>query len=344
MPLSAVLNNKPIYGFNFSPKEWSELKEMYRGQELSMSCCGNKARPKTSKLGTQFFSHVRRGECDSVAESEDHLTLKNMVAKVAIEAGWDVTSEYRGETPDGEKWVADVHCRKDTKEMVFEIQWSPQSYEEYERRTQKYLSSGIQRCAWLCRDYKYKENAFPETFETPCFGISGKSGKYMVSKFDVDVETFLKGMFNRKLKWLPVKGQKLVCYAFYNTSLCTRCGGQNNYFCSLHVYSPEGHRLAEELYFNYGTSTQELIEANVTTEQLLQHQIGSFHHIYDKRAGYAFMAHGCLHCNGIKCNHTYRYDYHSDKSRAVRFEATYDPELLYISPKWFFTKRMDNID
>ncbi|MDN3686053.1 hypothetical protein QW180_30800 [Vibrio sinaloensis] len=124
----------------------------------------------------------------------------------------------------------------------------------------------------------------------------------MVSKFDVDVETFFKkACSTEKLKWLPVKGQKNWFAMRFTILACVHVvEGKNNYFCNLHVYSPEGHRLAEELYFSYGTSTQELIEANVTTEQLLQHQIGSLHHIYDKRAGYAFMAHGCLHCNGIK--------------------------------------------
>ena len=48
--------------------------------------------------------------------------------------GWDVVTEKHGETPDGERWIADVFCTKGTVKIVFQVQWPPQSVEEFKRR------------------------------------------------------------------------------------------------------------------------------------------------------------------------------------------------------------------
>ena len=73
-----------------------------------MTCCDEHATIKTSKLGTQFFAHKRRGECTSAAETAEHLFVKACIAKAIRGTGWEVNTEQRGQAPDGSVWVADV--------------------------------------------------------------------------------------------------------------------------------------------------------------------------------------------------------------------------------------------
>ncbi|MEZ9782336.1 hypothetical protein AB4292_17250 [Vibrio cyclitrophicus] len=338
MPLRAVFDGVQLQAFDLDYDEWCQLKDTYKSYSLTMGCCGHKAIPKTSKLGTQYFAHARRGECSSAPETADHLKLKTIVAQAASKAGWNVITEFKGNTPSGEAWVADVFCQKGQSQIVFEIQWSYQTFDEYERRTRKYMESGINRCAWLYRAYKNRDNQLPESKEVPCFAISIEDDDYKVTKFDLEVGTFVEGMFDRKLKWQPLKAQPLTGYAYYNDSRCLKCGGLNNYFCSMGVYSKEGQYLGGGLYYGYGgwSTIQEIIGANIPQEILREHFIGSLDHIYNKKGDYAYMDHGCLHCNGVHCNRTDRYDYHSDKSKAIEFTFSYDPELLHLTPEWHF--------
>jgi len=156
MPLRALLDGKQLYSFLHLDDEWQQLKQNDIRKRLKMACCDRRAIPKTSKLGTPYFAHHKRGDCSSAPESAEHLYLKSLVAKTAIEFGWNVVTEQRGETPDGEAWVADVFCSKGSSKLAFEIQWSYQHREEFERRQAKYVASGV-RCAWLYRLHAGRE-------------------------------------------------------------------------------------------------------------------------------------------------------------------------------------------
>ncbi|MGR5065026.1 competence protein CoiA [Photobacterium sp. DNB22_13_2] len=337
MPLRATLDGSAVQSFNYSSNEWGQLKSSYKSRTLTMACCGHKAIPKTSKLGTRYFAHARRGECTSAPETADHLKLKTIVAKAAEDAGWQVTTEFEGMTPGGEKWVADVYCQRGDKTMVFEVQWSHQSESEYLRRTEKYEASGINRVAWLYRDRANRDRLYDQPDSLPKFGFIPSDNGYVVPDFDVDIVEFVEGMFAGRLKWAPKKGDILDAFACYNKSLCLKCGGLNHYVCALEVHTKSGVSLGGELFDLY-SSAREVIEANVSRERLLEYGIGSLDHIYNKRGGYAYMAHGCLHCNGVHCNHTYRFDYHTDITRSVPFSFRYDPALLHLRPKWCFSK------
>ncbi len=59
-------------------------------KNLRMTCCDEHATIKTSKLGTQFFAHKRRGECTSAAETAEHLFVKACIAKAIRGTGWEV--------------------------------------------------------------------------------------------------------------------------------------------------------------------------------------------------------------------------------------------------------------
>ncbi|MBE8232242.1 MAG: hypothetical protein HAW67_00805 [Endozoicomonadaceae bacterium] len=150
MPLRAVISEKTIHAFELAHEEWMHIKSTHKHINLLMPCCSRKAIPKTSRLGTQYFAHAKKGNCISAPETKEHIYLKSLVANAAKRSGWDVITEYSGVTPDGEKWIADVFCFKGNAKIVFEIQWSHQGIEEYQRRAKKYAESGI-RSAWLFR-------------------------------------------------------------------------------------------------------------------------------------------------------------------------------------------------
>ena len=66
MPLSCKLGEKTVFSFDFDAPGWAGLKASNASEKnLRMTCCDEHVTLKTSKLGTQFFAHKRRGECTS---------------------------------------------------------------------------------------------------------------------------------------------------------------------------------------------------------------------------------------------------------------------------------------
>ncbi len=347
MPLRAIFNGQNLQSFSMSNEEWADLKETYKKNSLTMFCCGQKAIPKTSKLGTKYFSHAKRDGCEQPNEIADHLRLKTMVAEIAESAGWEVTTESLGKTTDGEKWVANILCRKGKVALVFEIQWSFQNIDEYERITKKYLDSGINRVAWLYRlpkrydEYDLFQKRIRDKTELPMFGFTPTDDNYHVPQFDLKLSELVKGMFGGELKWRPAIGEKLIGYARYNQTHCLKCGGPNNYFTGIALYTEHGALIHQAEYWNSSASL--VFEWLISKKEMQERMIGSTVHIYNKSGNYAYMAHGCLHCTGVQCNHTGRYEYPTDNKQAIRFEFTYDPDLYYVPPKWCLKDRFGPI-
>lgn len=148
MPLKASLNGKEIHSFEFNSQEWEYLKQTYKSQSLFMSCCGQPGIPKTSKLNNYYFAHKSKSDCLYAKESAEHLYLKFLIAKLASDAGWSVTTEKQGATPAGEQWIADVFCTRNNAKLVFEVQLSPQKDDEFKERQKRYIASGV-RALWL---------------------------------------------------------------------------------------------------------------------------------------------------------------------------------------------------
>lgn len=96
------------------------------------------------KLGTQFFAHYPSRNCRfSSGESREHQMCKYLILKYLHDHGWTIFPEYRGQTPDGETWIADIYVEKKKAKIIIEIQWSPQSIEVTKRRQEKYITSGV---------------------------------------------------------------------------------------------------------------------------------------------------------------------------------------------------------
>ena len=158
MAFSCNKDNQTIYGFQYDLKDWITLKEN-KESVFEMTCCGNQAILKTSKLGTQFFAHKvkpKTSDCSTGGESAEHIHIKYLVMKELDKNGWAVEVEKRGATPDGEDWIADIYAEKGKVKIAIEVQWSPQAFIETRRRQEKYARSGV-RCAWLLRSGSIKD-------------------------------------------------------------------------------------------------------------------------------------------------------------------------------------------
>lgn len=222
MPLRAISDSGDIHAYQLSDLDWAGLKSSYRSMGIRMPCCGSAAIPKTSSLGNNFFAHYRKGECTSAPESAEHLYCKQIIARAALNAGWDVTTEWMGKSPTGEEWIADVFCQLGDAKRALEIQLSPQSLDETIRRQTRYFDSGV-RGAWFFgpqkRPYKLEDNQ-----EVPAFVLSEfKAGiEPIVEGFGVPLSDFVTGMLTKKLVWHRPKINKPI-YIEFMEDICWAC-------------------------------------------------------------------------------------------------------------------------
>lgn len=152
MALSCILNGNKVMSFAFSNEQWLWLKQNYKKHHLMSQCCGQPMVPKTSPGGLQFFAHknINAHSCGGSGETVQHQFCKYIIAKTLARLGWAVEVEKRGITPNGDIWVADVYAEKLDRRVVFEVQWSPQSYAKTLQRQKLYEKSNVE-CYWLLR-------------------------------------------------------------------------------------------------------------------------------------------------------------------------------------------------
>lgn len=205
MPIRAASDQGDIHAFALGAGQWAELKATYRGLNLHMPCCGVAAVPKTSTRGNYFFAHARRGECATADESPEHLYCKSLIAKAALDAGWDVTTERPGVSPAGESWVADVFCEKGRTKLALEVQMSPQADEETIRRQQRYEDSGVWG-AWFFGDRARRETlAFDG--KTPAFRLRPLVVGVLptMEHFGVRLPDFVAALLQKRVTWSAPK-------------------------------------------------------------------------------------------------------------------------------------------
>lgn len=172
MPLSATLHGHRVISTQLTDAEWETLRQESKASHgcLLMGYSGYPCYGRTSKLGLRHFAH-RRGAPDDLppwAETAEHLLSKALVVAAAERLGWEVRTEVPSED---RSWIADTLVEKDGRRIAFEVQWSRQSDDDYEFRTQRYADQGIE-CVWLARrcptlmsDYYLTVGA---SFETIC--------------------------------------------------------------------------------------------------------------------------------------------------------------------------------
>lgn len=229
MPLRAQLNGKDIFSFEFTTEKWNEFKKSYRNHIVTMPCCKARAIPKTSKLGTQFFSHYIRDNCDYKNESAEHIHIKTVIAKTALSLGWTVKTEYPGISPSGEKWIADVYCEKDNEKIIFEIQLSKQKAESTVQRQNRYFDSNI-KSIWFGSSEHHEHKITGSCYRLPYFLIDTfkTPDTPNINGLDIPISDFVKCILNGNLKWSPLK----LKYELLLIELpCPRCKQKHKTIC-----------------------------------------------------------------------------------------------------------------
>lgn len=152
MGFQCYLNQKHVYSFSLLDTEWYALKENYKEIGLKISCCGTDCVPKENQLGTRFFAHKKLEDCpySNIKDSRELQYLKYIISRVLVKLGWHVEHNFRGVTPDGSDWTADIYAEKNGTRFIFEILWNEGRVSSALDKYQKYNASGI-RSAWFMR-------------------------------------------------------------------------------------------------------------------------------------------------------------------------------------------------
>jgi hypothetical protein len=206
MSLSAKLDGEKITSFSYDEDGWNRLKKTYHHGRLETICCSQLAIPKRSPKGLLFFAHKSKNLSCTEGESPAHEYVKFLVAKSLHDAGFEVDTEVRGQTPAGELWIADVLCTVRNKAIAIEIQNSRISFSELKARQAKYAASNV-RCAWYLHEkaYSLSDLVSQQSRELPMFSYELKNMGVnpRMHVFEEGMPAFSIGLLSGKLKWLP---------------------------------------------------------------------------------------------------------------------------------------------
>lgn len=318
MPLRCLAgDSEEILAFQQTHDSWETLKANYRHQNLKMVCCGMPAIPKTSSLGTYFFAHTCRGDCTSAPETKEHLLAKTIIAKTALATGWKVTTEFRGETPTGKTWIADVLAVCGNARVAFEIQWSSQKNNETAERQKIYKESDV-RCLWL-----FRQCDFDSSQETPAFNLLYNDQEFTVrvpvtSSYsalckrensypgdwmqEIPLAEFVMGAINKQLVWRPLIGKTLPLHLQGWKRECWRCHGTTQTLQHLIVNPKKVFPGYPEYGFSIYDfeSCPEILESLLPLEFLRRHGIGKIRNRSSKYSKGEYLANNCIHCDALQ--------------------------------------------
>jgi hypothetical protein len=338
MSIRAILDDQDVYSFDHDDESWQTLKNNHKNLNLVMPCCNSHAVPKTSKLKNYFFAHSKQGECTSAPETPEHLYLKTIIAKISRSEGWHVTTEKQGETPSGENWIADVYCTKGNAKLAFEVQWSPQSNDEFIRRTKKYTESDV-RVAWLYRlrgNKEYFNHDFPVSKELPLFGIrhNKETNALTVPQFGLPVEEFIQGAFKGQLKWLPSEGDKLIAKVRPEIIHCWKCKRETKIIKEVLFYNKNNILISSRSFSD--RNIPDIILQNIGNKELAKFGVGPIQKRYSKTIGSAYLSNGCFHCNALMGNFFLMENEGVLLDPIVEFYFTCDKQIIPFNSEWFF--------
>lgn len=352
MPLRAVLDQHDIQAFDYDEDSWGDFKSTYRSHELVTACCGHKAIPKTSSLGTQFFAHARRGDCTSAPESKEHLLAKTIVAKAARASGWHVTTEANGATPDSETWVADVLCQRGSSRIALEIQWSAQSLEDYRARQARYDRSGV-RTAWLVKRIPKDPNRWgldaASTFGLPMFALAAtpEGLDFTVTRLGVPLRTFVADLLCGNLHFGPRAGVEYEVHGVLLHDTCWRCHRRTNLVGEVEIHHPKLGPLGRVYSVAYGIP--ELLQAVLTPQRCTQLGLGNVRSRYSRIVAGSYVSQGCAHCDALMGNfflqrltHGLRYALESRPGVALGRHKLTPEQVGFFYPRWRYAGRPDD--
>jgi hypothetical protein len=299
VPLRALAGESSVCAFEYDEVMWASLKQTYKANGLRMPCCESLAIPKTSKLGNHFFSHSRRGECTSAPESAEHIFLKTLIAKAAKNAGWSVTTEWPGETPEGDRWVADVFCENGKSRIALEVQFSYQTVQELRSRQQAYSNSNV-RAAWFASSHKFKPDYLSPSKHVPFFYVLPfeVGNEPLVQGFNLPISEFVVGMLSKKLSWT---GEPWIYGIHYLKDTCWKCrrGVKQVFGSSIDVYGESAKTVP-----NMSTVLSKFGEfiSNEELKALGLNTIGKYEKLKGNAPGFPY-CNVCIHCDAPQNNY-----------------------------------------
>jgi hypothetical protein len=208
MPLIARDGEKLVSSFTMGPAEWAHLRAQNRALgHLRACCCDSAVICKTSALGTAFFAHKPQDStrCEHRGETVLHLEAKAVAARAGRALGWDAQVECAA--ADG-SWRADV-LFAGSRRIALEIQSSPITPAELQRRHLRYSDAGIQ-CIWLLA----KAASHMARAEMPVFHLAKSSDQILVdhlpgqaSPGPLPLGEFIERLLSDRLVWTPWAGE-----------------------------------------------------------------------------------------------------------------------------------------
>ncbi|CAI9912063.1 TPA: hypothetical protein MXR76_005359 [Pseudomonas aeruginosa] len=314
MPLRCIdTHGQSIQSNLLNESQWAELKRLQGVRKnLRMPCCEQGVVLKTSKLGTNFFAHQRRGGCTTKPESAEHLMLKSLVATAIRNCGWNVATEVRGRSDEGEEWIADVLATRGSKRIAVEIQWSRQSSEETYSRQTRYERSDV-RGLWL-----FKQADYPNDAAVPAMQVSkDDEGRFVVSipncrpkvedgvsylveaTEQISVPEFIRHALEKRLWFGLYRAQSYVTATLLGAFVkCWKCREWTNVIAEIQISSPSNHHVLE-------IPLDELPSFPLLMEQLpitglRDKKVGRIAPRYSKTEGGEYLANGCVSCNALQ--------------------------------------------
>lgn len=167
-----MLNGEEKFSWGYNDDEWNDVMVEHKlGRcRIKMCCCNTDGHMRRSKLGTRHFFHASNPGmgCNYKKESDDHLRMKETIAKIALLYTPMVKTEY-----EGPNWTADVYCEYGRNPIVFEVQLSRITIADLKIRDSKYIQLGIES-HWL----------IPAEKKIPGLNVNSSSNK--VLRFTID--------------------------------------------------------------------------------------------------------------------------------------------------------------
>lgn len=349
MPLRCQDNtNRDIHAFNLNADQWERLRSENKAHNnLRMPCCDNKVVLKTSKLGTQFFAHVRKGICTSKPESEEHLKIKSQVARALAKNGWGVATEVRGQSEGGEDWVADVMASKGDARFAVEIQWSRQKDADTYYRQERYQRSGI-RALWM-----FRQEEFPIDKDVPSarvsrdvdgeFYVSVSLHRYLpsIASTHLSVEDFITAICQRRFWFGVFRSGDLVTATLKGAFIkCWKCKKWTRVVSTIELSS-----LRNPEYISCDLAELGKIPAlhqQLPLCDLQRFKVGTIRDRYSKTEGGTYLGNACVECDALQGKFFLNDISHRlEEITSIQFTVTKDVEdalrntdALYGEARW----------
>ena len=350
MGFLSIIENKEIFSFMLNDEQWDRLKYKYKNLSMHMPCCQTRAIPKKSKLGTQYFAHHPSSTCSiPTGESREHQFCKYLILKYLYENGWTVTPEFRGQTPSGEIWIADIYAEKNKAKIAIEIQWSPQNIEETKRRQEKYIASGI-RTVWFMRTTpKNKWDVLDyQSYELPVFSIwlnrehhqlitSGAFYNWDESDLvEIEFINFFKALMSGNVQYsLKPNAARSLQFAM-NTIQCWKCKKTTNTIMEVNYFIPHAKGFTKIYRLDIEDLSHEHIDILNHPKLITSYQYGPIKKRFSKTRGEAYLSNGCVHCDALQGAFFARHEYDPQNMKYSHFiEVKIDPDSK-IDGLWFY--------